>query len=164
MNTDRIDKTILLHATLERVWDAISDSQQFGTWFGVKFDRPFAQGARVTGRIAPTAVDKEIARHQEPHAGKVFEFLVDWIEPTTRICFRWHPFAVEPDVDYSSEPTTLIVFDLREAAGGTLLTISETGFDQIPLARRAKALAANDGGWTMQTKLLEKYLAARPAT
>jgi hypothetical protein len=76
-----------------------------------------------------------------------------------RISFRWHPFAVEPGVDYTTEPTTLIVFELQEVTGGILLKISESGFDQIPLARRAKAWEANDGGWTMQTKLIQKYLA-----
>lgn len=163
MDTDRIAKKILLHATRERVWSAISDSKQFGAWFGVAFDGAFVPGARVTGKIAPTTVDAEIAKLQEAHAGKAFEFSVETIEPMQRICFRWHPFAVEPGVDYSKEPTTLIVFELQEATGGTLLTILESGFDQIPLARRAKAFAANDGGWTLQTKLIEKYLAGHSA-
>jgi hypothetical protein len=79
------------------------------------------------------------------------------------ISFRWHPYAIEAGTDYTSEPMTNIVFEPREAAGDTLLTITESGFDQIPLARRAKAFAANDGGWTMQTRLIEKYLAAREA-
>jgi uncharacterized protein YndB with AHSA1/START domain len=159
MNTDRIEKKILLHATRARVWQAISDSRQFGAWFGVAFDGPFIEGARLSGTIVPTSVDAEVARLQTPYAGKAFEFLVDRVEPMRRASFRWHPFAVEPGVDYSTEPTTLIVFELQEVSGGILLTISETGFDHIPLARRAKAFAANDGGWTMQTKLIEKYLA-----
>jgi uncharacterized protein YndB with AHSA1/START domain len=162
MNTDRIDKKILLHATRERVWQAISDSKQFGAWFGVAFDGPFAEGARLTGTIVPTSVDAEVARLQQPHAGMAFEFLVDRIEPMRRISFRWHPFAVEPGVDYAKEPATLIVFEMQDVSGGILLTISESGFDQIPLARRAQAFAANDGGWTMQTKLIEKYLALQP--
>jgi uncharacterized protein YndB with AHSA1/START domain len=159
MNTDRIEKKILLHAPRERVWNAISDSRQFGSWFGMAFDGPFVAGARLTGKIVPTSVDAEIAKLQKPHEGLAFEFFVDRIEPMRRCSFRWHPYAVEPGVDYSKEPTTLIVFELEEVAGGTLLTISESGFDKIPLARRAKAFAANDGGWTMQTKLIEKYLA-----
>jgi uncharacterized protein YndB with AHSA1/START domain len=93
------------------------------------------------------------------HAGKAFEFLVERIEPMQRISFRWHPFAVEPGVDYSHEPTTLIVFELQDQDEGTLLTISESGFDRIPLERRAKAFAANDHGWSMQVQLIEKYLA-----
>jgi uncharacterized protein YndB with AHSA1/START domain len=159
MSTDRIEKEILLHATRDRVWRAISDSDRFGAWFGVAFDGPFVEGARLTGRIVPTAVDTEVAKLQEPHAGVQFEFLVESIEPMRRISFRWHPFAVEPGVDYTTEPTTLIVFELQEVTGGILLKISESGFDQIPLARRAKAWEANDGGWTMQTKLIQKYLA-----
>jgi uncharacterized protein YndB with AHSA1/START domain len=163
MNTDRIEKKILLRATLERVWKAISDSNQFGAWFGVAFDGPFAESARLTGRIVPTTVDTEIARLQEPHAGKAFEFSVERIEPMRRISFRWHPFAVAPDVDYSKEAATLIVFELQETPGGILLTITESGFDQLPLARRSEAFTANDGGWTMQTKLIEKFLARQSA-
>ena len=162
MNTDRIEKKILLQAPRERVWNAISDSRQFGSWFGVEFDGPFVAGASLTGKIVPTSVDAEIAKLQQPHAGLAFEFFVDRIEPMRRCSFRWHPYAVEPGVDYAKEPTTLIVFELEEVSGGTLLTISESGFDKIPLARRAKAFAANDGGWTMQTKLIEKYLAMQP--
>jgi uncharacterized protein YndB with AHSA1/START domain len=159
MSSDRIQKEILLRATRARVWQAISDSKQFGAWFGVAFDDSFVEGARMTGRIVPTTVDADIAKLQEPHAGAKFEFVVDRIEPMARISFRWHPFAMEPGVDYSKEPTTLIVFELQDVPGGTLLTISESGFDQIPLARRAKAFTANEGGWAMQTKLIEKYLA-----
>jgi uncharacterized protein YndB with AHSA1/START domain len=162
MNTDRIEKKILLHAKLERVWKAVSDSQQFGTWFGMAFDGPFVEGARVTGRIAPTTVNPEIAKLQETHAGLAFEFWVDRIVLMRKISFRWHPFAIEAGVDYSQEPTTLIEFELQETPDGTLLTICESGFDQIPLARRAKAFEANDRGWTMQTKLIEKYLAMHP--
>jgi len=161
MNTDRIEKKIMLHATRERVWKAISEADQFGAWFGVAFDGAFAVGARLTGKIAPTTVDPDIAKLQEPHAGKPFEFSVDRIEPLKRISFRWHPFAVDPGVDYASEPTTLIEFELHEAEGGTLLTITETGFDRIPLARRAAAFKANDGGWAMQTTLIAKYLATQ---
>jgi len=163
MNADRIEKKILLHAARDRIWHAISDSHEFGTWFGVAFDGPFTERTRLTGKIVPTAVDAEIAKLQEPYAGKAFEFSVDRIVPLQKISFRWHPFAVEPDVDYSKEPTTLIVFEINEVAGDTLLTISESGFDQLPIARRAKAFAANDGGWAMQTKLIEKYLAAHSA-
>ena len=158
MTTDRIEKKILLRATRERVWKAISDADQFGAWFGVSFDGPFNAGARLTGRIVPTTVDSDIAKLQEPHAGKPFEFTVERIEPMQIIAFRWHPFAIEPGVDYTKEPTTLIVFELSEAKDGTLLTISESGFDQIPLARRAAAFKANDGGWAMQTMLIAKYL------
>ena len=129
MNTDRIEKKIQLRAPRERVWRAISDAREFGSWFGVAFDGPFAEGTRLTGKIMPTTVDAEVAKMQEPYSGKAFDWTVERIEPMRRISFRWHPFAVEPGVDYSKEATTLIEFELSEAAGGTLLTISESGFD-----------------------------------
>jgi uncharacterized protein YndB with AHSA1/START domain len=159
MDSDRIEKRIVLRAPIARVWDAISDAKRFGSWFGVAFDGPFEAGSHVTGRIVPTSVDPEVARLQEPHKGKAFEFCVVSIEPMQRISFRWHPFAIEPGVDYSGEPTTLIVFELRAVQGATHLTVSESGFDQIPLARRAKAFEANDGGWQHQLGLIQKYLA-----
>ncbi len=160
---DRIEKKITLRAPISRVWNAISDAQQFGEWFGVAFDGPFVAGTRLTGKIRPTTVDPEVAKLQEPHEGKAFEFTVDRIEPQRLIAFRWHPFAIEPGADYSTEPTTLIVFELAEVPGGTLLTISESGFDGIPLKRRAEAFKANEGGWEHQSKLIEKYLQAHAA-
>jgi uncharacterized protein YndB with AHSA1/START domain len=159
MSTDRIEKNVLLRAPRDRVWQAIADSRQFGTWFGVELDGPFVAGQRITGRITPTKVDPEVARMQEPYQGKATEWTVERIEPMNRFSFRWHPYAVEPGVDYSSEPTTLVVFELEEVTGGTRLKITESGFDRIPLERRAKAFAANDGGWTKQTELIAKYLA-----
>lgn len=158
-DTDRIRKRILLRAPRERVWRAISDSKEFGSWFGVDFDGAFAPGARITGKIVPTKVDPEVAKMQEPYAGMAFDFTVERIEPMRLFSFRWHPFAIEPGVDYSKEPMTLIVFELEDAPGGTMLTITESGFDRIPLARRAKAFAANEQGWELQTRLIEKYLA-----
>jgi uncharacterized protein YndB with AHSA1/START domain len=124
----------------------------------VAFDGPFVTGARIVGRIVPTQVDEEVAKLQKPYEGRAFEVTVDRVEPERLFSFRWHPFAVDPAVDYSSEPTTLVVFDLQEVEGGTLLTITESGFDGIPLARRAQAFTANEGGWTHQAKLIEKYL------
>jgi uncharacterized protein YndB with AHSA1/START domain len=159
MSTDRIEKKILLRAPRERVWRAISDAKQFGSWFGVAFDKPFAEGARLNAKIVPTTVDAEVAKMQEPYAGKAFEWTVEHVEPMRRISFRWHPYAVEEGIDYSKELTTLIEFDLADAPGGILLTITESGFDRIPLARHAKAFKANEGGWEMQTRLIEKYLA-----
>ncbi|HWI26175.1 MAG TPA: SRPBCC family protein [Stellaceae bacterium] len=162
MNTDRIEKQILLKAPRERVWQAIADARQFGLWFGVAFDGPFVEGARLTGKIVPTTVDPEVAKLQAPHAGAKFEITVDRIEPMRRFSFRWHPFAVDPGVDYAQEPMTLILFELEAVEGGTRLTITESGFDRIPLARRAKAFTANEGGWEKQTQLIAKYL-AQPA-
>lgn len=158
-NTDRIEKKVLLRAPRERVWRAISDSRQFGSWFGVEFDGPFIAGTGITGKIVPTTVDAEVAKRQKPYEGKAFTISVDRVEPTRLFSFRWHPFAVEPSVDYSKEPTTLVVFELEEAPGGTMLTVTESGFDRIPLERRAKAFASNEQGWAAQMKLIEKYLA-----
>lgn len=157
--TDRIEKRIVLQAPIERVWRAVSDSREFGQWFGVELDGPFVEHQRLTGKVAPTQVDAEVAKAQEPYAGTKFAIEVERIEAPHRLAFRWHPFALERDVDYSNEPTTLIVFELRQQGKATLLTITESGFDRIPLARRAKAFAANEKGWAMQAKLIEKYLA-----
>jgi uncharacterized protein YndB with AHSA1/START domain len=156
--TDRIEKKVLLRAPRERVWQAISDATQFGTWFGVEFDGPFVAGKRMTGKIVPTKVDPEIAKMQQPYTGMAFEYTVDRIEPMRLFSFRWHPFAIDPKVDYSREPTTLVVFELEEVPGGTQLTITETGFDGIPLERRAQAFGANSEGWAKQTELLQKYV------
>lgn len=158
-DTDRIVKTVLLRAPRERVWRAISDSKRFGAWFGMAFDGPFAAGARITGKIVPTQADAEIAKSQAPYAGTPVEFTIDRIEPMDLFSFRWHPYAIDKDKDYSQEPTTLIVFELADEAGGTRLTITESGFDKIPLARRAEAFASNEGGWEAQTMLIQKYLA-----
>jgi len=163
MTMEKIEKRILLHAPLARVWDAVADAQKFGAWFGVEFDGPFKAGSRLTGKIKPTTVDDEVAKLQAPHEGKAFEFYVEAVEPKRRISFRWHPFAIDPEVDYSKEPTTLIIFELEEVGSETRLTITESGFDRIPLQRRIKAFTANDGGWKMQTVLLSKYLAATAA-
>jgi uncharacterized protein YndB with AHSA1/START domain len=158
-DTDRIEKRILLQAPRQRVWRALADATEFGTWFGVRFDGPFQPGALLRGVIVPTKVDAEVAKAQQELAGKPFEITVERMDPERLFSFRWHPFAVEPGVDYSAEPTTLIVFTLEEVANGILLTVTESGFDRIPLERRAKAFAANEKGWGMVVTLIEKYLA-----
>lgn len=162
-STDRITKSIDLAAPLERVWKAIADSSAFGAWFGIAFDGPFVAGKPCRGTIVPTRVDPEVAAMQAPHQGTPVEFFVDRIEAPRLFSFRWHPFAIDREADYSNEPTTLIEFTLEEIARGTRLRITESGFDQIPLERRAKAFAANEGGWEHQTKLVEKYLAGHGA-
>lgn len=156
--TDRIEKKILLRAPREQVWRAISDAREFGTWFGVVFDAPFTPGARVPGKIVPTRMDPEVAKHQEPYTGMACDITVERLEPEHLFSFRWQP-GEEPASDPEAAPTTLVVFTLESVADGTLLTISESGFDRIPLARRARAFADNDAGWTIQTTLIKKYLA-----
>jgi len=157
--TDRIVKTILLHAPRARVWQALANAKEFGEWFGMRFDGEFTPGAHIRGAITPTTVDAEVARLQIPYEGLPFEITIDRIEPERLFSFRWHPFAIEPNVDYSHEPTTLIVFELEAVDNDVKLTVTESGFDQIPLARRAAAFTANEGGWTIQVRLIEKYLA-----
>jgi uncharacterized protein YndB with AHSA1/START domain len=159
MNTDRIEKEVVLRAPLARVWQAISNADEFGRWFGVRFDGPFVEGAAVTGVITPTTVDEDVARAQEPHAGKSDTWQIVAIEPQRRLAFRWHPYAVESGADYSQEPTTLVEFTLAETDDGVLLRIVESGFDKIPADRRVAAFEANSEGWTAQTELVRKYLA-----
>jgi uncharacterized protein YndB with AHSA1/START domain len=160
MTPDRIEKRIVLDAPLERAWRAIGDSKEFGAWFGVAFDHPFVEGTHPTGKIVPTAVDPEIAKLQKPHEGKAFEIDVERVEPRRRLSFRWHPYAMDPGVDYSKEAATLVTFELEEVPGGTQLTITESGFDALPPARRAEAFKANERGWAMQARLIAKYLSA----
>jgi uncharacterized protein YndB with AHSA1/START domain len=158
MTTNRIEKKVLLRAPQKRIWRALSDSTEFGSWFGMKFDGPFAPGVRMRGVITPTTVDAEVAKAQKEFEGMPFEITIEQMEPERLFSFRWHPFAVERGVDYSAEPTTLVVFELEEVANGIMLTVTESGFDRIPLARRAKAFTANEGGWGMAVKLIEQYV------
>jgi uncharacterized protein YndB with AHSA1/START domain len=159
MNMDRIEKEVVLRAPLARVWQAISNADEFGQWFGVRFDGPFVEGAAVTGVITPTTVDEDVARAQEPHAGKSDTWQIVAIEPQRRLAFRWHPYAVESGADYAQEPTTLVEFTLAETDDGVLLRIVESGFDQIPADRRVAAFEGNSEGWAAQTELVRKYLA-----
>ena len=145
--TDQIEKQILLHAPKSRVWRALTDSGEFGTWFRVKLESGFAAGQRATGKVTHPGYE-----HLK------FEMVVERMDAERLFSFRWHPYAIEPGVDYSKEPTTLIEFRLEKAADGTNLTVIESGFDRIPLERRAKAFTANEGGWDMTVGLIEGYL------
>src|SRR5277367_1633142 len=144
MDLDRIEKKILLRTTRKKVWRALADSQAFGVWFGVKFDGPFAPGAKMRGVVVPTKVDPAVANAQKPYEGLPFEITIEQIKPEELFSFRWHPFAIERDYDYSGEPTTLVEFLLEEDEEGVLLTVTESGFEQIPLARRVTAFTANE--------------------
>jgi uncharacterized protein YndB with AHSA1/START domain len=160
-STDRIEKSIFLRAPQERVWRALSDAREFGDWFGMEFDGEFAAGKRMTGRIKPTKADPAVAEMQKKYAGMAVELVVDRLEPMSVFSYRWHPFAIDPAIDYSHEPMTLVTFTLEPAEGGTMLRIVETGFDSIPIARRADAFEANEEGWDKQMQLIEKYLSLR---
>ena len=153
----KIEKRVLLRAPLERVWRAISDAEEFGRWFGVRFDGPFVAGAPVMGTITPTEIDNEVAERQAPHAGVRSTWQIVSIEPRRRFAYRWHPFAVDPNVDYEREPTTLVEFTLSQTPDGVLLTITESGFEAIPEARRNTSFESNTEGWTIQARLVRQY-------
>lgn len=138
-STDRIEKRAVLKAPRSRVWRAIADSTEFGTWFRMVFDGPFVEGKSVRGRVTYPGYE-----HVEG------DFQIERIQPETYFAYRWHPYAVDPDVDYSGEPTTLVEFRLEDAGTHTVLTLVESGFDQIPAHRRAEAYRMNEGGWTGQ--------------
>jgi uncharacterized protein YndB with AHSA1/START domain len=116
----------------------------------------------MRGAIVPTRVNAEVAKAQKPYEGMAFEITIEQMEPERLFSFRWHPFAVEHDVDYSAEPTTLVVFALEEVGNRVMLTVTESGFDRIPLARRAKAFTANEQGWGIVVKLIEEHLVQAP--
>ena len=147
-NTDRIAERIFLRVPRARVWRALTDAGEFGSWFGVKLAGAFAPGATVKGTIT-----------EKGYEGLPFELVVDRIEPQRLFSWRWHPYAVEPDVDYSAEPPTLVVCELEESAGGTVLTLVESGFDRVPAERRAEAYRMHEEGWAAQMKSIERYLA-----
>lgn len=156
--TDRIEKRTFLRAPQARVWQALTDSAEFGNWFGVELNGNFAAGAQVRGRTKPTAADADVAKRQEKYAGTPMAFYVERIEPMRIFSFRWHPFAIDSTVDYSDEPMTLVTFTLEPADGGTTLTVVESGFDRIPIERRVDAFEANDEGWGLVLQLIEKHL------
>jgi uncharacterized protein YndB with AHSA1/START domain len=147
INTDTIVRKVLIHAPRSRVWRALTDSREFGAWFGVQFSDPFAPGARMRGPI----------RHKG-YEHLTMHFTVDAIEPERRFSWRWHPNAVDPSRNYDAEPTTLVTFDLEDAPEGTLLTVTESGFDRIPAERRAEAYRGNEGGWTYQVDSINRYV------
>jgi uncharacterized protein YndB with AHSA1/START domain len=147
-STDRIERKILLRAPRSRVWRALTNPVEFGTWFGVKVEGTFAPGARVRGAITHKGYE---------HVS--WDITIERMEPERLFSWRWHPHAVEPGVNYAAEPTTLVVFELEDAAGGTQLTVVESGFDQVPVARRAQAYRMNGEGWTYQVQAIEAYVA-----
>jgi len=146
-STNAIEKQIFLRAPRARVWRALTDAREFGSWFRVKLDGGFAAGRRVTGRVTYPGYEH-----------LAFEATVETMEAERLFSFRWHPYAVDPKVDYSAEPTTLVEFHLAEADGGTLLTVVESGFDRIPAGRRDEAFRMNDGGWAQQMENVRRHV------
>jgi len=146
-NTDRIEKQVLLRAPRARVWRALTDPAEFGSWFGVRMQGGFVPGTRVQGRITTPGYE---------HV--TMEIAVERVEPEHLFTYRWHPYAVDPKADYSAEPTTLVEFRLEEVKEGTRLTIVESGFDRIPAARRAEAFRMNEGGWAQQIQNIQRHV------
>jgi uncharacterized protein YndB with AHSA1/START domain len=147
-STDRIEKKVTLRAPLARVWRAIASAEEFGTWFRMKLEGGFVEGASTRGKVTHPGYEH-----------LTVEMQVERIEPERYFAYRWHPYAIDPAVDYSSEPTTKVEFFLENAGGGTQLTIVESGFDRIPPGRRDEAFRMNDQGWTEQAKNIERHVA-----
>jgi uncharacterized protein YndB with AHSA1/START domain len=146
-STDRIEKRIELKAPQSRVWRAITDYREFGEWFRVALDAPFEQGKKAVGRVLHPGYE-----HVK------WEVEVHEIRPESLFSFYWHPYAIEPDVDYSAEPSTLVEFRLEPTPSGTLLTLVESGFDALPPNRRDEAFRMNGNGWTQQMKNIERHV------
>jgi uncharacterized protein YndB with AHSA1/START domain len=146
-DTDRIEKNIHLRAPRARVYRALTDATEFGAWFRVKLEGPFTVGARVRGQILYPGFEH-----------LTMEVLVERIEPEHAFAFRWHPYAVDPAVDYASEPMTLVEFRLEDAPGGTNLTVVESGFDRLPASGRSEAFRMNEGGWAEQVLNIQRHV------
>ncbi len=149
--TDRIEKQIELRAPVERVWKALTDVAEFGKWFGVNMELPFVVGQRAYGQITHPGYE---------HV--TMQVVVERMERPHRFAFRWHPYAVDPGVDYSQEQPTLVEFALESTSEGTLLKVCESGFDAIPSWRRDEAFRMNDGGWSAQLQNIVNYVTGNP--
>jgi uncharacterized protein YndB with AHSA1/START domain len=145
--SDRIEKRIELKAPVSRVWRAITDYREFGEWFRVKLEGPFVPGKVARGRITHPGYE---------HV--VWQATVQKMEPERLFSFTWHPYAIDPQVDYSQEQPTLVEFKLEPIPGGTLLVLTESGFDKIPSHRRTEAFRMNEGGWAMQMLNIERHV------
>ncbi|HEX3571404.1 MAG TPA: SRPBCC family protein [Acidobacteriaceae bacterium] len=147
MASNRIEKRIELKAPVNRVWKAITDHEEFGQWFRVKVDGPFVPGQVSTGYITYPGYE-----HLK------WQVVVQRIEPERLFSFTWHPYAVDQSVEYSKEEPTLVEFQLEPSGRGTLLTLTESGFDKVPAARRDDAFLRNDGGWMQQMENIRTHV------
>ena len=145
--TDHIEKTIMLRAPKARVWRALTNADEFGTWFRVKLESGFAVGTTVTGKVTYPGYE---------HV--TFSVNVERMDAERLFSLRWHPAAVDPKVDYSKEPTTLVEFRLEEVKDGTMLTVVESGFDRIPAGRRDEAFRMNNEGWSIQLENIQRHV------
>jgi uncharacterized protein YndB with AHSA1/START domain len=148
---NQIEKRIEINAPVSRVWRALTDYREFGEWFRVKLEGPFVPGQASRGQITHPGYE---------HV--VFQVVVQKMEPEHLFSYTWRPYAIDPKVDYSKETPTLVEFRLEKAPGGTLLLLTESGFDHIPSGRRAEAFRMNDGGWTQQMKNIETHVLQNP--
>jgi uncharacterized protein YndB with AHSA1/START domain len=146
--TDRIEKQILLRAPQSRVWRALTDAKEFGTWFRVDLEGRFVLGGRTRGKLTYPGYE---------HI--TMELEIERMDAETLFSFRWHPYAVDSTVDYSGEPTTLVEFRLESVGVGTRLKVVESGFDQLPVGRREEAFRMNNGGWAQQLVNIERHVA-----
>jgi uncharacterized protein YndB with AHSA1/START domain len=151
MADNSIERRIELTAPAVRVWRALTDYREFGEWFGVKLDGPSVPGHVSRGNVTNPGYE-----HLK------WEAVVQKIEPERLFSFTWHPYGIDPKVDYSKETPTLVEFRLEKTASGTLLVVTESGFDKIPSDRRLEAFRMNDRGWTAQMKRIESYVAKAP--
>lgn len=150
--SDVIERSVWIAASRSRVWRALSDPREFGAWFRARFDQAvFVAGASMTGNITYPGYE---------HLRMALD--VERVEPETTLAFRWHPYAIDPECDYSAEEKTLVVFSLEEAEGGTRVTVRESGFDRVPAERRDLAFRMNSGGWEQQVQNIAEYVAAHP--
>jgi uncharacterized protein YndB with AHSA1/START domain len=150
--TDRIEKQIVLKAPRARVWQALTTAEKFGEWFGVELQgKTFTVGQRVQGAKANCS--------GESVKGDYFNALIERIDPEQYFAYRWHPYAADKSTDLSNEPETLVEFELKETAEGTLLQVVESGFDRLTAARRTESYPMHTGGWEHQLKSIESYLA-----
>lgn len=157
ISTDQIKKHFVVHAPQAKVWDALSNAEKFGTWFGARFDGPFEPGRRLKMVIEPTQVDAEVAKEHEKYRGIEFDVWIDTIEAPHRFAFLWQSYAIDEGVDPEDAAKTRVEFVLNPTEEGTSLTITESGFDGIPLDRRARAFEGNEKGWNTQIELLKKF-------
>jgi uncharacterized protein YndB with AHSA1/START domain len=146
--SNSIEKHVEIQAPVSRVWQALTDHREFGEWFRVKLDGPFAAGQVSRGHITYPGYE-----HLK------WEVMIREMVAERLFSFTWHPYAIDPDIDYSSEPTTLVEFRLEPKDGGTLLVVTESGFDAIPRERRFEAYRMNEGGWAEQMKNIETHVA-----
>jgi uncharacterized protein YndB with AHSA1/START domain len=148
---NRIEKRIELRAPVTRVWRALTDHHEFGKWFRVKLEGPFVVGQISRGRILHPGYE---------HV--VWEAVIEKIEPERLFSFSWpqirHHDKERYSPDYTQAPRTLVEFRLEPTATGTLLTVVESGFENVPADWRAGAFRGNDGGWTQQMKNIEAYV------